>query len=90
MLKYYIIISPEGYTYQPNSEAIEPDVENFQVLGFSVGNDEEDAVSNFLAQSEWLAETNFDEVFVLELKEDSKGILSQNYSLKAFGLCGTG
>lgn len=82
-MKSYIIISPDGYTYQPNSEVIEPDIENLQVLGFSKGNDGEDAVSNFLAQSEWIGETSFDKVFVLELKKDSKETLSRNYSLKS-------
>ncbi len=39
----YIFTTVEGFTYQPGSETIEPDIENCQVIGFAQGRDEEDA-----------------------------------------------
>lgn len=36
-LKKYIFLTQEGYTYQPNTQSIEPDIENLQVTGFALG-----------------------------------------------------
>ncbi len=47
----YIFVTMEGYTYQPASEAIEPDVENLQVLGFAEGTDAEDAFHRWVRES---------------------------------------
>jgi len=64
----YIFITSEGYTYQPGSETVEPDIENCQVLGFAKGNDAKEAFRALLHENEYLLETNFDEVVCLELK----------------------
>ena len=37
----YIFLTNEGYTYQPDSESIEPDCENAQLIGIAAGNTEE-------------------------------------------------
>ena len=45
-MKAFIFVTHEGYTFQPNSEAIEPDIENLQVLGCALGRNEEQAFEN--------------------------------------------
>lgn len=37
----YLFLTNEGYTYQPDSESIEPDCENSQLIGISPGNTQE-------------------------------------------------
>ena len=37
-MKNYMFITAEGFTCQPDSESIEPDIENLQVIGFDSGN----------------------------------------------------
>ena len=48
MMKSYIFITNEGFTFQPNSEDYEPDIENSQVIGFAKGNNQNDAFNNLL------------------------------------------
>jgi len=67
-MKSYIFITNEGYTFQPESEAIEPDVENCQVIGFAQGLSEEQAFENMVEENEYLMETTFDELICLELR----------------------
>ncbi|MHC4131812.1 MAG: hypothetical protein ACYSSP_02905 [Planctomycetota bacterium] len=64
----YIFISQEGYTFQPDSESIEPDIENCQVVGFAKGVDENDAFKNLMKENDYLLETTFDELICFELK----------------------
>ncbi len=67
----YIFITTEGYTFQPSSEAIEPEVENCQVIGFSEGKDERQAFENLVAESGYLLGTTFDEICCFELKDST-------------------
>ena len=39
----YIFLTMEGYTYLPDSEAMEPYVENCQMLGFAEGENAKEA-----------------------------------------------
>jgi hypothetical protein len=64
----YIFITTEGYTYQPESESIEPDIENCQVVGFAQGVDEQNAFKNLITENPNLCETTFDELTCLELR----------------------
>ena len=64
----YIFITTEGYTYQPGSESIEPDIENCQVIGFAHGIDEQNAFKNLITENPNLSETTFDELICLELR----------------------
>jgi len=66
----YIFITTEGYTYQPGSEEVEPDIENCQVLGFAKGDDADAAFCVLLQENAYLLETSFDEVVCLELKDE--------------------
>jgi len=67
-MKSYIFITTEGYTYQSESESIEPDIENCQVIGFAQGKNEKQALERLIAENTNLLETTFDEVICLELK----------------------
>lgn len=81
-MRSFIFVTHEGYTYQPDSESIEPDVENLQVLGFATGVDEEDAFKNLTAEEKWLLESNFDDVKCLELKQEDYERYARFFSLK--------
>jgi len=50
----------EGHTYQPNSEFVEPDIDNLQVIGFSIGFDQKDAFRRLLKENSYLIDTAFD------------------------------
>lgn len=66
-MKAFIFVTSEGYTYQPSSESIEPDVENLQVLGFANGESAAGAFAQLLADNAWLTTTSFDKVACFEL-----------------------
>jgi hypothetical protein len=63
----YIFLTDEGYTFQPNSNAETPDIENLQIIGFASGITAEDAYSNLLAYHAYLKETSFNQVFCYRL-----------------------
>ena len=67
--KNYIFLTLEGHTYQPNSELVEPDINNLQVIGFSGGFDQKDAFRRLLKENSYLVDTTFDEIFCLELAD---------------------
>lgn len=79
-MKSYIFITNEGFTYQPNSESIEPDIENCQVIGFSYGRNPQEAFKKLIEDSEYLKKTKFDEIFCLQLVNEKKS----NFSLKNY------
>lgn len=66
----YIFLTNEGYTYQPDSESIEPDCENAQLIGISSGNTPEEAFENLINERKYLREFNFDEIYCYKLAED--------------------
>ena len=68
----YIFISNEGFTYQPDSESIEPDIENCQVIGFSEGSNPQEAFLGLVRDNEYLKETSFNEIFSLQLNSNRK------------------
>jgi len=55
----YLFLTNEGYTYQLDSESIEPDCENSQLIGIASGNTKEEAFKNLLKEKEYLTEFNF-------------------------------
>jgi hypothetical protein len=67
-MRSFIFITAEGQTFQPDSESIEPDIENCQVVGFASGNDPLHAFTRLVADNPYLIETSFDELICLELK----------------------
>ena len=68
-MKGFIFLTKEGHTFQPGSTAIEPDIDNLQVLGFGNGVDLEQAFKNFLIENKWLSRTTFQEVICIELRK---------------------
>lgn len=68
----YIFLTNEGYTYQPNSENIEPDCENAQLIGIAKGNNQEEAFENLIKENTCLKEFNFDEIYCYKLDDDYK------------------
>jgi len=71
-IKKYIFVTNEGFTYQPDSEASEPDIENMQVLGFGNGSSAKVAFDDMIANNPHLYKTNFNETIGLELKNDKR------------------
>lgn len=67
-MESYIFITKEGYTFQPRSEALEPDIEDCQVLGFANGVNPQHAFQNLIKENSFLLGTTFDEVISIELK----------------------
>lgn len=79
-MKSYIFITEEGFTYQPNSESPEPDIENCQVIGFAEGNSPEEAFDNLIAENGYLLGTNFDEIICYELRHKNYHEFSRYFS----------
>jgi len=75
-MRKYIFLTTEGLTYQPNSASPEPDIENMQVIGFAQGDTVQEASRNLLDLNEYLADTNFDEIFAIELANDHREYFS--------------
>jgi len=72
----YIFITTEGSTYQPNSDCSEPDIENMQVIGFGQGNTVQDALRKLLELNDYLFDTNFNEIFAIQLTNDKREYFS--------------
>lgn len=45
-MKSFVFITTEGFTYQPDSQSSEPDIENCQVLGYGDGKNPQEAFNN--------------------------------------------
>jgi len=82
-MRYFIFITVEGYTYQPDSESVEPDVENSQVLGFGRGKDVDEAFKDFVSENTWLQETTFNDVIAYELSTVEVARYFELHSLKS-------
>jgi hypothetical protein len=72
----YIFLSTEGSTFQPNSESIEPDINNLQVIGFGEGNTPREALKELVKENRFLIDTNFDEVSAILLANDRREYFS--------------
>ena len=67
----YIFLSNEGATYQPNSNSIDADCENAQVIGFANGDNEKEAFDNLLKENEDIKNTNFNEVYCYKITDNN-------------------
>lgn len=65
--RLFLFVTPEGVTYS-SAELSQPDVDNFQVLGYGEGQNEEEAFNDFRGRAAWLNTTKFDEVISVEIK----------------------
>lgn len=64
---HFIFVTFEWYTYQPDSESSEPDIENMQVIWFSQWFSREEAYSSLLQSNSHLLDTSFDEVWCMKI-----------------------
>lgn len=81
---YFIFVTFEGYTYQPDSESSEPDIENMQVIWFAQGFSRKEAYKTLLQNSPHLVDTSFDEIWCIKMhweKYDCMFSLSENREL---------
>lgn len=65
---HFIFVTFEGYTYQPNSESNEPDIENMQVVWFAQGYSREEAYKQLLQNNSHLFDTSFDEIWCMKIE----------------------
>ncbi len=56
-MKKYIILTNQGFTESPTNKS----VENQQVLGYAVGNNENEAIKRLLRENPHIIESGFDE-----------------------------
>ena len=83
-MKSFIFITNEGYTYQPNSETVEPDIENCQVIGFGKGHNVKQAFNDLLKTHDYLLKSTFDEIYGIELKHVNREFFYlSNYKSKS-------
>jgi len=71
-IKKFIFITTEGFTYQPDSISIEPDIENCQVIGFSSGLTANIAFQNLIQENKYLKDTSFNTVICYQLNNNYK------------------
>ena len=69
-MNYYIFLTNEGSTYQPNYESIEPDCNNAQLIGISSGDNEDVAFENLKKENTYLSSMLFDEVYCYKLESN--------------------
>lgn len=67
-MRHFIFITSEGYTYPPDSNTVQSNVENCQVLGFGEGNEISEAFEKLVKENPWLSQTTFDQVTAYELE----------------------
>jgi len=75
-MKEYIFLTTEGTTFQPNSTSSEPDIENMQVIGLAGGDTVQDAAISLVGLNGYLANTNFDEIFAIQLADNHREYFS--------------
>lgn len=66
----YIFLTNEGSTYQPQSESVEPDCNNAQVIGITKVDNEDEAFENLKRENEYLFEMSFNELYCYKLDSD--------------------
>lgn len=75
-IKQFIFLTAEGFTFQPNSQASNPDIDNLQVVGFASGDSPENAFNKLMEENPYLQKTSFVEIFTMELASDEKTYFS--------------
>lgn len=73
-MKHFIFLTQEGFTKTPANA----DIENLQVLGIAQGKNKEKAFETFVQESEYLLQSDFNEVVAMELTDETQ----HNFSLK--------
>ena len=68
----YIFVTNEGNTYKPNSESLEPDCENSQVIGITSGINEMEALNRLLLELNYLENNPYREIYCYKLDDSFK------------------
>jgi len=76
-LNTYVFVTTEGFTYQLDSEAIEPDIENLQVIGFGEGLNPDEALADMLETHQWIQNTTFSEVLCYQLAPKARSSVTR-------------
>ena len=71
-MRYFIFLTSDGETKTSKGN----DIENLQVLDWSAGKNKIDAFNNFIRENDYFFENGFDNVIVMELKNDKQKYLS--------------
>lgn len=71
-MKSFVFITTEGFTYQPNTQGGEPDIENCQVVGYGDGENPHEAFKHLILTNNYLTATTFDEIICLELANEER------------------
>ncbi len=74
-MRKFIFITSGGFTFQPDSEDYEPDIENLQVVGFGEGDTIDSALKSMLKENSYLSKSNFNKVIGIEIKDYKQTIL---------------
>ena len=74
-MRKFIFITSEGFTFQPNNEDYEPDIENMQVVGFGEGDTVDNAIKFMLKENSYLRKTNFNKIIGIEIKDYKQSVL---------------
>jgi len=74
-MKKFIFITSEGFTFQPNNEDYEPDIENMQVVGFGEGDTVDNAIKFMLKENSYLRKTSFNKIIGIEIKNYKQSVL---------------
>lgn len=70
----YLFLTNEGYTYQPDSESIEPDCENAQLIGIASGDTQEDAFKNLINEKKYLRQFNLMKYIAINWQKITKKV----------------
>ncbi len=71
MTRHFIFYTFEGETYSPlrdHSDISSDESHNLQIIGFAQGNNEQEAFENLVKENDYLLETTFNHLTMLELK----------------------
>ena len=74
-MRKFIFITSEGFTFQPNNEDYEPDIENMQVVGFGEGDTVDNAIKFMLKENSYLRKTSFNKIIGIEIKNYKQSVL---------------
>ena len=74
-MKKFIFITSEDFTFQPNNEDYEPDIENMQVVGFGEGDTVDNAIKFMLKENSYLRKTSFNKIIGIEIKNYKQSVL---------------
>jgi len=66
----YILLTDEGFTFQPGTEDKLIEIENLQVIGFSSGTNSDEAFLNLLTVNPYLSLTGFEKIFCYQLRQE--------------------